>query len=214
MSKRSKVFLIVASVAAIAFLAMAVFVFTSFRVVKLPTGSMANTIVPGESVLCFLSGSEVKRGEIILFKLPTDPKVTYLKRVIGLPGDRIQIRGVKVFINGAELPEERTFIELTPSQPIQPELSSEGAGSYRVYYEKRPTGAEESWSEHPGMKFGVAEEFQIPAEKYFVLGDCRDNSLDSRYWGTVPRENILGRALMIIVSNDPQRQSKLFQTLK
>ncbi|HMX28199.1 MAG TPA: signal peptidase I, partial [Blastocatellia bacterium] len=126
MSKRSKVFLIVASVAAIAFLAMAVFVFTSFRVVKLPTGSMANTIVPGESVLCFLSGSEVKRGEIILFKLPTDPKVTYLKRVIGLPGDRIQIRGVKVFINGAELPEERTFIELTPSQPIQPELSSEG----------------------------------------------------------------------------------------
>jgi signal peptidase I len=88
MSKRTKILLIAASIAVVVFLAIGVYVLSSFRVVKLPAGSMANTIVPGESVLCLLSNSEVNRGEIILFKLPSDPKVTYLKRVIGLPDDR------------------------------------------------------------------------------------------------------------------------------
>jgi signal peptidase I len=212
MSKRTKILLIAASIAVVVFLVIGVYVLSSFRVVKLPAGSMANTIVPGESVLCLLTNIEVKRGEIILFKLPSDPKVTYLKRVIGLPGDRIQVRGVKVFINGAELPEARTFILLTPNQSVQPELSSEGNGAYQVYPEKLEV-SEEDQDMTMGMKFGVAEEFHIPAGQYFVMGDCRNNSLDSRYWGTVPRENIIGKALMIVGSNDPQRQSKLYQTL-
>lgn len=210
---RTKIILIATSIVAAGFLAISVYMLSIFRAVKLQSGSMANTIVAGESVLCLLSGSDIKRGEIVLFKLPTDPKVTYLKRVIGLPGDRIQIQGTKVFINGGELPETITFITMTFDQAVQPELSSEGAGPYRVYYEKRDAG-EDDLDMTVGMKFGVDQEFHIPEGQYFVMGDCRNNSLDSRFWGTVPRENIIGKALMIVASNDPQRQSKLYQTLK
>lgn len=216
MSKKMKVVVLLLSIAAVAILAMGVFAFVSFRIVKLPTGSMANTIVPGESVLCLMNGSEIRRGQIVLFKLPTDPKILYLKRVIGLPGDLIQVRGAKVFINGQEFPEARTYIELTNNNGAQPELSfnrSEGDGPYRVYYERREAD-DSPVSGEMGMKYGVTEALQIPSDRYFVMGDCRDNSLDSRYWGTVPRANIIGRALMIVATNDPKRQSKLFEPLK
>lgn len=218
MAKRTKAILIIASVVVVAFLGLSGYLLSSFKVITLPTGSMANTIVPGESVLCLLNGSEVKRGEIVLFKLPSDPKVIFLKRIVGLPGDRIQVHGVKVFVNDEELPEARTYIEMTNRNGAQPELpppgGSEGNGPYRVYYTKREAGDDQSLDMMAGMKYGAIEEFQIPPGQYFVLGDCRDNSLDSRYWGTVPIENIIGKALMIIASNDPQRQSKLYQRLR
>lgn len=212
MTKRVKILLVVISVAAFLFLAMGAYAFLSLRVVKLPTGSMANTIIPGESVLCSLTVNEVRRGDIVMFKLPSDPKVLFLNRVIGLPGDRIQVRGTKVFINDQELPEARTYIEVTDPNGRQPEVSVEGnAGPYRVYYSKRAVQEDENMDFAIGMKYGVIEEFKIPPGHYFVLGDCRDNSMDSRFWGTVPRENIVGKALMIVASADSQR---LYQTLK
>lgn len=212
MKKRVKILLAVALVGGIAFLALGVFSFLSFRIVRFPTPSMANTIIPGESVLCSLISDEVKRGDIVWFKLPTDPKVTYLKRVIGLPEDRIQVRGTKVFINDQELPEARTYIEVTDPNGRQPEISVEGNdGPYRVYYTKRALQENDNMDMASHMKYGVTEEFKIPSGNFFVMGDCRDNSLDSRYWGTVPRENIIGKALMIIASADSNR---LYQKLK
>lgn len=212
MTKRSKILLGLVVVAIVAFLVAGVYSFLSFRVVRLATGSMANTIIPGEGVLCSLGVGEVKRGDIVWFKWPVDPKVSYLKRVIGLPGDRIQVRGTKVFINDQELPEALTFVELEDPNNKAKEISVESnVGPYRVYYAKRVGQEDEMMDLTSGMKFGVAEEYKIPAGQYFVMGDSRDNSQDSRYWGTVPRENFIGKALMIVASADSNR---LYQNLK
>ena len=139
MTKRAKILLIISGVLVVAFLALGIVSFFSVRVVRFPTPSMANTIIPGESVLCSLAIGEVKRGDIIWFKFPPDPKTSYLKRVVGLPGDKIQVRGMKVFINGQELAEARTLIEIGPevNANAAKELSIETAeGPYRVYYDK------------------------------------------------------------------------------
>lgn len=205
-----KLLLIGLILAVVAFGAASVAYFVLFRVAHIPTGSMANTIVPGERVLYVMRVGEVKRGDIVIFKFPQDPKVNYLDRIVGLPGETIQISGTKVLINGQELREARTFVELENKQGALREFASEGEGAYRVYYEKRePTVEPEPF---PAM-YGVAEPFQIPAGHYFVLGDCRDNSADSRYWGTLPRDLIIGKALMIVATEDQNRQDKLYRRL-
>lgn len=215
MTKRVKILLGVAVVAVVAFLALGVFSLFIVRVVRVPTGSMANTLIPGESVLCSLAVGDLQRGDIVMFKYPDDPKVQFLSRVIGLPGDRIQVRGMKVFINDQELPEARTLIEIGPeiNTGKAKELSVETAdGPYRVYYDKYRQQEELDGTQlHSLMKFGVVEEFQVPPSQYFVMGDCRDNSMDSRYLGTVPRENVVGKALMIVASKDSKR---LYQKIR
>lgn len=214
MTKRVKILLGIVAVAVVLFLVMGIYAFFRVRVVRVPTGSMANTIIPGESVLCSLIVGDVKRGDIVMFKFPPDPKVSYLSRVIGLPGDRIQIQGRKVFLNDQELPEARTIIEIGPESVngASRELSVETSdGPYRVYYSKRSLEQFEGVGGQFGMKYGVVEELKIPPGQYFVMGDNRDNSMDSRYWGTVPRENIAGKALMIVASADSSRH---YQTLK
>lgn len=214
MTKRAKILLVIAGVLGVVFLMLGVVSFFSVRIVRFPTASMSNTIIAGESVLCSLVVGEVKRGDIIWFKFPPDPKTSYLKRVVGLPGDKIQVRGMKVFINGQELPEARTLVEIGPeiNTNAAKELSVEVAdGPYRVYYDKYRQQEAEDFELQGVMKFGVIEEFEVPSGQYFVLGDCRDNSMDSRYWGTVPRENIIGKALMIVGSKDSKR---LYQKIR
>lgn len=205
-----KLLLIGLILAVVAFGAAIVAYFLPFRVFQIPSGSMANTIVPGERVLCVMSVGEVKRGDIVVFKFPQDPKVNYIQRIVGLPGETIQISGTKVLINGQELQEARTFVELENKKGALREFNAEGEGSYRVYYEKRDPAAALGL---PIAKFAVEEPFQIPTGHYFILGDCRDNSLDSRYWGTLPRDLIIGKALMIVATEDQSRQGKLYRRL-
>lgn len=191
------------------------------QAVKVPTGSMENNILIGDHFLVnkFIFGSTntwldhllpvrpVRRGDVIVFKYPEDPQTNYVKRVIGLPGETVEIRGIRVYINGQELPERRAFIK-SPAydandsslQILSADSSAEKA-SYTVYWEH---GNDESWfrsSFHSG-RYAVNEPYTVPANSYFVMGDNRDDSQDSRYWGSVPRENIVGRALIVYWSYD------------
>lgn len=111
-----------------------------FRVMSLSAASMANTILAGEKVAVTKFYGEIKRGDLIVFKWPKNPEILYLKRIIGLPGETIEVRGKQVFINGQELSEKRVKVDLTAddpnaNKPLQ-ELAEEGAGEYRVFYDK------------------------------------------------------------------------------
>jgi signal peptidase I len=212
---------------------MALFLMTFIaQAVAVPTGSMQNTINIGDHLFVnkFIFGKptpvlgkllptrEIRRGDIIVFKLPSDPKVNYVKRVIGLPGETVQVKGQHVYVNGAELPEERAFVSLMGHQE-EPELpvvsvdpKPQGAW-YRVFYEADRHSDGDDFEIDPQQKFGVAEPVKVPEGRYFVMGDSRDNSQDSRYWGFVPRENIFARALYVHLSFDPRANGLLGKLL-
>ncbi|MFL6230038.1 MAG: signal peptidase I [Pyrinomonadaceae bacterium] len=219
------------------------------QAVKVPTGSMQNTITIGDHLLVnkfifapgpalpFLPMRDIRRGDIIVFKYPgsstsynpdpNDPTnrpyaTNYVKRVIGLPGDRIELKGTKVFVNGQVLPERvvtaenfsddpRTPLLREDNLPLQPEGNPPpgGDGPYTVYYSAAQRRAGERGDNdysYPVYELMNGQHvITVPAEHYFVMGDNRDNSADSRYWGFVPREVIIGRALFVYWSYDESK---------
>jgi len=206
------------------------------QAVKVPTGSMENTITigdhllvnkfifaPGES-LPFLPQRDIRRGDIIVFKYPGnkyDPRsdyeradnkpivTNYVKRVIGVPGDHIRIEGQNVIVNGKVLPEHRIEaidhndkgpLEIRNVPPRKPE------DPYDVYW--HPAGPSFSEDSYPVFeKEGNGKEIVVPQNQYFVMGDNRSNSLDSRFWGFVPRDLIIGRAMFVYWSYDESAPS-------
>jgi signal peptidase I len=197
-----------------------------------PSASMENTIYVGDHFLVnkfifgpgptlpFLPQREVRRGDIVVFKFPGESspregivqyKTLFIKRVIGLPGETIQVKGPNVYIDGRALPEFRVETRDEHRGNDKAELkklrpTSERAGEpYTVYYTpetlaKREGGdAADAFS---GFKHAVSEPFKIPEGCYFMMGDNRDNSADSRVWGPVRRDLIVGRAMFVIWSFD------------
>lgn len=165
--------------------------------VRIPTGSMANTILPGDCLIVKKRAfGEIKRGDLIVFRYPADPGTYYLARVIGLPGETLELRGRNLFIDDKPLMEQRVTVKrdgLFDSDHLE-ELSSEGSGSYRVFYETNDDSVlQDETTKGP---------FRISADQYFVMGDNRDNSEDSRYRGTVPSELIFGKPFMIYWSTN------------
>jgi signal peptidase I len=167
---------------------------------KIPTGSMEQNLLIGDHLLVnkFVFGatlwpierailpiSEIKRRDVIVFKFPKDPSRDFIKRVIGLPGDTVELHNKRVFINGKPLDEPYVYY-LDDPPPLPQEMDSlvdhQGSGDPRVEYGP----------------------VSVPAGQYFMMGDNRDNSEDSRYWGFMPRENVKGRALVIYWSYDPE----------
>ncbi|HEX2272086.1 MAG TPA: signal peptidase I, partial [Pyrinomonadaceae bacterium] len=194
------------------------------QAVKVPTGSMQNTIkigdhllvnkfifAPGES-LPFLPQREIRRGDIIVFKYPGNPYnpsrdnrpdnrpilTNYVKRVIGLPGDRIRLEGQNVIVNDQVIPEHRIeAVEGNEKDPltIVNEPPPKPEERYSVYYKP-----DEQMM--PGDVFEGKDEITVPPGHYFVMGDNRNNSEDSRYWGYVPRDLVIGRAMFVYWSFD------------
>ena len=205
------------------------------QAVEVPTGSMQNTIHIGDHFFVnkFIFGKrtswlgplqpsrEIRRGDVIVFKLPSDPKVNYVKRVVGLPGDTVHVRGMAVFVNGKELPEQRLSVDLTGNysarsalKVLKTEPPPTGA-QYQTYHSDNVSPTEQAYRE-TSMKFAVKEPFTVPPDSYFAMGDSRDNSMDSRFWGAVPRSNVIAHALYVHWSynrNDPENQDYGFPPL-
>jgi signal peptidase I len=181
------------------------FVFTSVaQSFVVPTGSMETNVLIGDHIIVdklaysppgpwskhLLPYQEVRRGDIVVFRWPVDIRQNYVKRVIGVPGDRVKIVAKQLYLNGRVVPEPYkvhireypdSYADNFPSEPNAP----------------MPAGAVGMLREHV-----VNGELVVPPGHYFVLGDNRDNSLDSRYWGFVPRANITGKPWLIYWSYD------------
>lgn len=155
---------------------------------KIPTGSMENNLLIGDHLLVnkfvfgptagavermLLPTATVSRGDIVVFKFPEEPERDFIKRVIGLPGETVELKEKKVYINGQPIDEPYVHFLTAPSGPS--ELTETTTFDLRERYGP----------------------VTVPADQYFVMGDNRDNSQDSRYWGFLTRDYIKGKALII-----------------
>ncbi len=171
----------------------------------IPTGSMEDTLLVGDHLLVdklayapsggpitrfLLPYTPVKRGDIIVFRYPMDVRQTFVKRVVGVPGDRIRVENKDVFRNGRKVAEPFVYHKTDYIDPYRDNFPS-------TAYPHLNDRATEMLERNV-----VNGEVVVPPDSYFAMGDNRDNSSDSRYWGFVPRENIIGKPLIIYWSYD------------
>ena len=186
---------------------------------RIPSASMMPTLLIGDFILVnkFTYGirlpvfnnkivelNKPARGDIVVFRYPKDPTVDYIKRVIGLPGDKITYEDKKLMVNGQAIGyKSQGFyqgigqgVDMTGSEHLLENLTGV---EHSILIRHDASSAE-----------GV---YVVPANNYFVMGDNRDNSNDSRYWGTVPEENLVGKAFFIWMSWDWQNKGVGFERI-
>lgn len=170
---------------------------------KIPSQSMEPTLLIGDHLLVnkflfegrgawyekLLPYRSIRRGDIIVFKFPYDEHPHYVKRVIGLPGDRIRIVRQAVFVNGIRLNEPYVVHDPSAQDPFADNFPP--VSRYLLEYELRS-----EWADHI-MDNVMHGELVVPPDHYFVMGDNRDRSWDSRFWGFVDRDSIMGRPVVI-----------------
>jgi signal peptidase I len=193
-----------------------VFTLRSFLVepFKIPSGSMMPTLLAGDYILVnkftyglrvpilnntFFEMNQPKRGDVFVFHYPPEPTIDYIKRVVGLPGDKIQYQDKRLIINGKVLDvefEENYEYEVQGANITKAQRSKEQLGeiAHDILIEDRPN---QYYSDMPGAKLQDGETITVPEGHYFAMGDNRDNSADSRVWGFVPEHNLVGKAFFI-----------------
>jgi signal peptidase I len=159
-----------------------------FQAFQIPTGSMEKNLLIGDHLIvnkmvfapaltgverAILPDRDIRRGDVVVFKYPVDPERDFIKRVIGMPGDRLELHRKKVYINGQPIDDPWAQYLTPPSVDGPPQLGNK------------------------------AEEYgpvTVPTDQYFMMGDNRDNSEDSRWWGFMPKSYVKGKALFIYFS--------------
>ena len=183
------------------------FLYEPFRI---PSGSMMPTLLIGDFILVnkytygirlpvseqkIISIGTPERGDVVVFRYPEDPSIPFIKRVVGLPGDQIIYRNKVMYVNGdkVELKQVGSFV-------------GQGSGSKftgLTEFEEALPGSPHNVLLSPRFRFPRSEgTWTVPKDSYFVLGDNRDNSEDSRFWGFVPDANLIGKAVSIWMSWD------------
>jgi len=198
----------------------AVFIFRSFlyEPFKIPSSSMVPTLQIGDLILVnkftygirlpivnkkIISFNDPSRGDVMVFKFPKDTSLDYIKRVVGVPGDQIVYKNKRLSVNGQELSYQKL-----------PDYLDEEQLSYYKHYREKLAGVShailndervpsyipspDAFPMHELCSYSLdGFACQVPAGHYFMMGDNRDNSLDSRYWGFVPDQNIVGKAFFV-----------------
>lgn len=170
---------------------------------RIPSESMERTLLVGDFLLVnkimyapggiwhrFLPYEDIRRGDVVVFHFPLDPAQPLVKRVVGVPGDRIRIQAGNVYVNGNLLNEPYVVFETSYPDPFRDQFPS------NVYSDP---GIDPQWWKE--MKQRVSNgELIVPPDRYFVMGDNRNHSRDSRYWGFVPRKSMMGHPFLIYFS--------------
>lgn len=202
----------------IAVLIALVFRSVAYEPFHIPSGSMLNTLYKGDYIFVsklsygysrysFPFGIEwfegrkfrsaPERGDVVVFRLPTNPRIDYIKRLIGLPGDKVQVKNGLLYINGEAVKVKHdSFIEVPKDEG--------GMQSAELLIETLPSGVKHNiLNSYDNGRVDNTPEYTVPEGQYFFMGDNRDNSQDSRYMqqvGFVPEENLIGRAEIVLVS--------------
>lgn len=188
----------------LASLVIALFVITFVvQAFQIPSGSMERTLLIGDYVLVdkvhlanggawsgIMPYREIRRGDIVVFHYPVDPSQHFVKRAIGLPGDQVRLRDGVVFVNGKPLDEDYVIHTVR---------------SFDYYRDNFPIDRDTTGNMNSAWRSAMARyvahgELVVPKDMYFVMGDNRDQSSDSRYWGFVPKQAIVGQPLVVYLS--------------
>ncbi|WP_177200720.1 signal peptidase I [Roseateles sp. YR242] len=192
-----------------------------FEPFKIPSGSMVPTLLIGDLILVnkfhygvrlpvinkkIISNHDVERGDVVVFRYPLNPSVDYIKRAVGLPGDEIRYLNQKLYVNGKQVDTQSQgdFFDDDPgAMRIRPLFTEKlGVVEHKILVDPQPRES----VVRPIAPFPYSENCtytlegvtcKVPANHYFMMGDNRDNSQDSRYWGFVPDENIVGKAFVV-----------------
>ncbi len=195
------------------------------RSFHIPASSMEPTILNGDAIFADVSAYRIdtpRRGDLILFWYPKDESYVYLKRVIGLPGDTISMRGEDLYVNGEKLaavdvPRSEIPGDIGEKQPVLRE-KLDGRSYYILkdphvvigqifpFFSGSITGGRSETGGRPSDAPVVAPSVLVPKDSFFVLGDNRGLSNDSRYWGFVPKDKILGKARFIYFSQNSEKR--------
>lgn len=206
-----------------------VFVLRSFVVepFRIPSGSMLPTLQNGDLILVnkfqygirlpvidkkIIDIGEPERGDVLVFRYPVDPDIDYVKRVVGLPGDEVVYQDKNLYINGQAVEQTRAGDYFEPDRSVYVGRYTENLGDTEHHLLLNRHAPQDYMPITDFQYRNHCEYFQngirckVPEGHYFMMGDNRDNSLDSRYWGFVPEQNIVGRAFLIWMNfSEPSR---------
>lgn len=182
------------------------FLYEPFRI---PSGSLKPTLLEGDFILVnkfaygvrlpvihkkILSMGDPQRGDVMVFRYPPNPSVDYIKRVIGVPGDHISYINKVLYVNGKQIPQQ--FVKNTT------DIDDNGTNWNVVQKQEDFFGVKHEIFQFPGRSNDDFKDVVVPPGMYFAMGDNRDDSADSRYWGFVPEANIVGQANAVWMSID------------